>query len=338
MSARADETSAKTDAEPASDDFVDHRNVTSLPLLRRRTTSKDRPMKNRAIALSLLSSVLVACAVGSNVSEDPETSLESQRDLPSTSATASTDASADARRKETGNDDAAAPNVPDAGSNPAPDASSPTLSDAGSTGTDGGSTGTDASVLVQDASTTDASTGSAPRFGAGEILITEVQFDPSGAEPDGEWIEVLSLATSPRTLKGLTLRDGAGRSRLVADDVVLTPGAYTVLARSRTAARTQGVPDTAIAYEYGTGESSSAGVILANGSTGSVAILTGTQELVRVPYGSFSIAGNGSGKSYELRGTAFSQVLQTSAQFCVSERSYGASGGFGTPGAASSCL
>lgn len=288
-------------------------------------------MKTRAIAFSLLSSVLVACAVGSNAADDPETSLESQRPLPTDG-----DASADARPStpSRAGDDASsspAPTPTDAGTTPRPDASVPTPSDAGSTGAD-------AAIPVQDASTTDASTGgSAPRVGAGELLITEVQFDPSGAEPDGEWIEVLSLATSPRTLKGLTLRDGAGRIRLVADDVVLAPGVYTVLARSRTAARTQGVPDTAIAYEYGNGESSGSGVILANGSTGSIAILTGTQELVRVPYGSFSISGNGSGKSYELRGTTFSQALQTSAQFCVSERSYGASGGFGTPGAASSC-
>ena len=288
-------------------------------------------MKTRAIALSLLSSVLAACAVGSNVGDDPETSLESQRPLP-----ADRDASTDARPSapRSSDEDAAsspAPTTTDAGSTPRADASVPSPTDAGSTGTD-------ASIPVQDASTTDASTGgSAPRAGAGELLITEVQFDPSGAEPDGEWIEVLSLATSPRTLKGLTLRDGAGRSRLVADDVVLVPGVYTVLARSRSAARTQGVPDAAIAYDYGTGETSGSGVILANGSTGSIAIVSGTQELVRVPYGSFSISGNGSGKSYELRGTSFSQVLQTSTQFCVSERAFGASGAFGTPGAASSC-
>jgi hypothetical protein len=287
-------------------------------------------MKTRAIALSLLSSVLVACAVGSNVSDDPETSLESQRPLP-TDRDASTDARASTPTRS-GNEDASSSQPPtDAGTTPRPDASVPSPTDAGSTGTD-------AAVSVQDASTTDASTGSgAPRAGAGELVITEVQFDPSGAEPDGEWIEVLSLATSPRTLKGLTLRDGAGRSRLVADDVVLLPGVYTVLVRSRSAARTQGVPDAAIAYDYGTGETSGSGVILANGTTGSIAIVSGTQELVRVPYGSFSIAGNGSGKSYELRGTSFSQVLQTSAQFCVSERAFGASGAFGTPGAASSC-
>lgn len=288
-------------------------------------------MKTRAIALSLLSSVLVACAVGSNVSDDPETSLESQRPLP-----ADRDASTDARPStpRSGNEDASSspsPGPADAGSTPRADASAPSPTDAGSTGTD-------AAIPVQDASTTDSSTGgSAPQVGAGEIVITEVQFDPSGAEPDGEWIEVLSLASSPRTLKGLTLRDGAGRSRLVADDILLQPGVYTVLVRSRSAARAQGVPDSAIAYDYGTFETSGSGVILANGTTGSIAIASGTQELVRVPYGSFSLAGNGSGKSYERRGTSFSQVLQTSAQYCVSERAFGASGAFGTPGAASSC-
>ena len=92
--------------------------------------------------------------------------------------------------------------------------------------------------------------------------------------------------------------------------------------------------DHDIVYDYSAGLGSSSGVLLANGSSGSIALFVGTTEIARVPYGSFGL-GAGTGKSLELRAGAFPTVAQAS-HFCVGTSAFG-TGSFGTPGRASSC-
>jgi len=270
--------------------------------------------------LALVSLALVtACATGVAVDDDDPPSLASSRALPEApSASPSapqTTPEAGATRDASVASDAATPPKP-----AAPDAG-PIAPDAGT---------------VQDASTSpDTSAGGATtQAGPGEILVTEVMFDPAGSEPNDEWIEVTCVAPGPRSLRGLTLRDGAGRTHTITDDVVVAPGAYVVLARSRASARAQGITDAVIVYEYGAGQGSGAGVILANGATGAIALARGTTELVKVPYGGFSISTT-EGQSLELRPGMAPSVAQ-SAHFCASTGQLGAL--LATPGRASSCL
>jgi hypothetical protein len=80
----------------------------------------------------------------------------------------------------------------------------------------------------------------------GEVLVTEVLYDPSSPEPASEWIEVHNAASSARSLSGLTLVDGAGRTKVIGPGVELAPGAYAVLVRSSSGAVAAKVPSSAI--------------------------------------------------------------------------------------------
>jgi len=171
-----------------------------------------------------------------------------------------------------------------------------------------------------------------PQAAAGDIVISEVLFDPSGAEPESEWIEIGCRATSARTLRGLTLEDGAGRTHVITTDVVVSPGKFVVLARTRASALAQGIAAADIGYEYGAGLGASAGVILANGSSGAISILSGATALVRVPYGTFNTGA--SGASIEQKLTAAPGVA-VAADYCVSTTPFGTQ--LGTPGRAPVC-
>ena len=149
---------------------------------------------------------------------------------------------------------------------------------ASTSGDPGGTSGTDAGGKpppTQDASApVDAAPPppTVPKPSAGEVLITEVMYATFAPEPAGEWLELHSMVTSVRTLSGLTLKDGAGRTHTIVG-LTIAPGAYVVLARNKSAAMTAKVPSGAIAYEYGTGLPDNAGILLTNGATGTVSLL-----------------------------------------------------------------
>lgn len=279
------------------------------------------PLSSPLAKAALLSLAFVtACATGVAVDDDDPPSLASSRTLPELpSASPSPSPS---------------PSTPDGGAPRDASSAVDAATAPGTSPTDAGSPTPDATP-VQDASTSpDTSTGgTAPQAGPGDVQVSEVMFDPEGSEPNDEWIEVTCVAAGPRSLRGLTLRDGAGRTHTIADDVAVAPGAYVVLARSRAAARAQGIADTAIGYEYGAGQAQGSGIILANGSTGAIALVRGTTELVKVPYGAFSIT-TAEGQSLELRPGMTPSVAQAS-HFCASAQ-LGALRA--TPGRASSCL
>lgn len=153
-------------------------------------------------------------------------------------------------------------------------------------------------------------------------MVSEIAYDPSGSEPEGEWFEVTNLSSATVDLRGLTIRDGAARSHTIAQTTLVAPGAFVVLARSSSAA----VAPAPIAYVYGAGASASTGIILANGSTGALELANGSTVLQRVPYGSYSH--DASGTSIQLRALAYAAVPQGSA-FCV--------GTSPSPGQKSSC-
>lgn len=235
------------------------------------------------------------------------------------------------------------PSLPgvDAGSNPVP-----TQGQLGAGGTDSGtdttgsSGGTDSgakSAFAGDAAGgVDAAPAApaVPKPAAGEVLITEVMYSTFTPEPASEWIEIYSKAASVRSLSGLTLKDGGGRTHVIAAGLTIAPGAYVILSRDKTAAVSAKVPASAIVYEYGTGLPDNAGIVLANGATGGIALLDGATTLVSVPYGPwFSQSG---GSSIQLKALGSAQE-SASAGWCLSLNTWTSGSAKGTPGAASDC-
>jgi hypothetical protein len=198
----------------------------------------------------------------------------------------------------------------------------------------------DAGVDSGKTSTPTQDSGPAPTTGtkpaAGEVLISEIMYNPSGSEPDGEWIEVYNASTGARTLTGLTLRDGAGRVHSIGGNVVLAAGQYGVLVRSRTAATAAKIPAAAIVYEYGAGQTPTTGILLANGTTGSVALLNGSTTITSAMYGSMFSGQTTTGRSVQLK-VLTQSAQQTASSWCVSATAWAAGAEMGTPGAASDC-
>jgi hypothetical protein len=228
------------------------------------------------------------------------------------------------------------PNLPSVdasyGSAPAPGRRSepePEDSGAGSnnSGEDSGGkiTGPDASV--------DAGPPPPPKPSAGEVVISEVMYDTFGTEPASEWIELHNKASGVRALSGLTIKDGGGRVHVIGPGLTIAPGAYVVLARTKSGAIAAKVPASVIVYEYGTGLPDNGGVLLANGTTGGVSLLSGSVAIADAPYGGwFSQSG---GSSVQLH--AMAGVTSSKASWCLSLYVWAAGSDKGTPGAAEDC-
>ena len=229
------------------------------------------------------------------------------------------------------------PSIPglDAGSNPTPGRPGTDGTDAG-TDPSGSSGGTDAggkSAFSGDGGGADAAPA-LPKPAAGEILITEVMYSTFLPEPASEWIEIYSKATAVRSLGGLTLKDGGGRTHVIAAGLTIAPATYVILSRNKTEAITAKVPAAAVVYEYGTGLPDNAGIVLANGATGGISLLDGTTTLVSVPYGPwFSQSG---GSSIQLKALDAAQE-STSAGWCLSLNTWTTGSEKGTPSTASDC-
>ena len=166
----------------------------------------------------------------------------------------------------------------DAAYDPRPATSQSATVDAGASSSSGSSSGGSKGTTPTPGGSATSSSGgtppasSAPKPTQGEVLVTEVMYDPSTPEPGSEWIEVYNAAPTARSLSGLTLFDTAGRAHTIGAGVELAPGAYKVLVRNQAGAVAAKVPAAAILYEYGAGVDDSSGVLLVNGSTGAVLI------------------------------------------------------------------
>jgi len=166
-------------------------------------------------------------------------------------------------------------------------------------------------------------------------------FDSHGAEPDSEWFEVTNVASSPRSLGGLTLTDGVGHSHLVSGTVVVAPRARVILVRNRATALAAGVPEAAIAYEYGTGLSVAAGILLSNNAAGAISLSDGQQVIHAVPYGTWLRSANASaGATFQMRASAMGAAsgLSEFSAWCVASTRWASGPERGTPGAASNCM
>lgn len=172
-----------------------------------------------------------------------------------------------------------------------------------------------------------------PKPAQGEVLITEVMYDPfGGAEPDGEWFELHSMVSTPRSLGGLVLSDGGGRTHTIAAGTTIEGGAYVVFARKKSAANK--VPASVLAYEYGESLPSNAGVQLANGATGALYLRSGGAVIAQAAYGGwFSQSG---GSSVQLDVLDFTASADKSS-WCLSYATWTSGSDKGTPGAPSDC-
>lgn len=192
---------------------------------------------------------------------------------------------------------------------------------------DSGSPGRDASVPPVDA----GPAGAKPA--AGEVLITEVMYNPSGPEPDEEWIEITNVASASRDLRGLTIKDGSGRTHSISASVHVASGAYVVLARDRAGATAAKLPVSSIVYEYGAGATASGGVLLGNSGSGGVSIYDGSTLVAGSNYGGWYTT---DGQSLQLK-TPTAAASTAKASWCVSSTAWAAGADKGTPGAASDC-
>lgn len=170
----------------------------------------------------------------------------------------------------------------------------------------------------------------------GDLVISEVMYDPSGTEPDTEWLEIYNTTSSAKSLNGLILKDGASRTHTIAKSpaIDVQPGAYVVLARDKSAAIGEMIPSNVIVYEYGAGVSSGQGVSLTNSSTGAIYLLSGSTQIARADYaGWFSSA---SGASIQLKTPTYSASASAS-NWCLSTKTWASGSDKGSPGAAANC-
>jgi Lamin Tail Domain len=172
---------------------------------------------------------------------------------------------------------------------------------------------------------------------AGEVIISELLYDPSGTEPDNEWIELFNTTAADKLLTGLVLTDGGGRTHTIGGPQVVIPaGAYVLLARSKAAASAAKVSATAILYEYGAGLATTDGILLANGSTGGLTLADGATQIAQAPYGGWFTQTSPGGHSIELKGTTGAQA-GVAAGWCLASKTWATGSDQGTPGAASDC-
>jgi hypothetical protein len=251
--------------------------------------------------------------------------FDAARDLAS-DAGRSLDAFAEPDATDAWSKSAAQPSVATNGEvNPDSGTGSPDVGDATDDGTfDGGDGGGDSN----------APTPVTPS--AGDLLITEVMFYPSGPEPQSEWFEVYNPTGMPLLLSGLTIQDGYPRAHVIASNppVVAPPLAYVLLVRNGLAATDNLLPPAAVVYEYGAGLPADQGIQLQNGLAGDVSLWSGTTLLVDVPYGPWGMASVG--QSIELASLQFTSNT-TQAAWCLGQYSWAAGADYGTPGRASDC-
>jgi len=159
-------------------------------------------------------------------------------------------------------------------------------------------------------------------------------YDASGAEPDGEWIELYNKASSARSLAGLTLVDGGNRTHTIKAGTTIAAGAYVVFVRNRSVSTTAGVPGAASAYEYGAGLTSAAGIRAPNGSTGALGLKDGALSIAKSAYGGcYTTSG---GASIQMKTLGYASGSNKS-EWCVSASSWSGATDKGTPGQANDC-
>ena len=253
-------------------------------------------------------------------------------------------------KKDSGTKEAGGNEDDDAG----PDAGSDAETDAGDTdagdgdagdggGSDGGETDAGEAGVDGGEDAGDSGSSTAIKPAQGDVVISEVMYNPSAAaETDAEWIELYNTTAEPRLLGGLVLKDGADRTHTIRPGLVIAPGAYVVLASTQAGVTAANVPAGVIVYDYNTGVPTTDKVQLSNNTNGKVSLLDGATEIARANYG--PTTGNGglglssadNGQSIQLKTLTYA-AAGLKASWCYSPNVWVAGSDKGTPGAASDC-
>jgi len=187
---------------------------------------------------------------------------------------------------------------------------------------------------VPDGAVPDGGTGTA--FAAGELLVTEIMYDPKGTEKTHEWFEIYNNTTRTVDLLGLALRVGSNISsakpHTISRSQKLSPGGYLAIIRSTADPALKGYVWSGMPY-------------LANsGST--VRLESRGKTVFEVTYkngsGGWPKLSSNAGKSIQLSGKLLGagpgKVSATAAaapaNWSAATTSYGTEGNMGTPGSA----
>ena len=171
----------------------------------------------------------------------------------------------------------------------------------------------------------------------GEVVVSEVLYNPAGTEPAEEWFELYNTTGLPKLLSGLVLKDGSGRAHTIpaSPAVVIAPASYYLLVHTKSAAIAVNLPGAALAYEYGDAPAND--VQLTNGSTGAIFVLNGATQIAQSNYGPFAFtASQASGVSIELK-TLTNAASLVKSNWCLSTTAWPGGNGKGTPSAANDC-
>ena len=219
--------------------------------------------------------------------------------------------------------------------------------DAGKDAGDAGDGGKDAGDAGEDAPSDGFDTnGGSVKPTQGEIVISEVMYNPSGTETKEEWIELHNNAATERDLSGLKLKDGASpvHYHTIRAGTVIAPGAYVVFASEKAGAIAAKVPAGVVVYDYNTGLDVADRIVLGNSESGSIVLLDGVTEIARAKYGSVAKLGAGAIVHYSAPDGVSIQLKEltyagsgVAANWCYSPNAWVAGSDKGTPGAPSDC-
>ncbi len=168
--------------------------------------------------------------------------------------------------------------------------------------------------------------------GAGEVIISEVMYNPRGALADeqAEWIELYNTTDRQLVLEGCTL-EAEGQPNPLALDFAIDAGAYVLLARSADPAVNGGLQGVTQVFDFPLGNNGSR-LELSCGQTGI--------DVLDYDVGGFFVAANGAAISLD-PDALDADLNDQGVQWCLAADPYFADPGgdpaldnFGTPGAA----
>lgn len=164
-------------------------------------------------------------------------------------------------------------------------------------------------------------------IGYGDLLITEIMYDPSAVtDTEGEWFEIYNNSTSDVDINQLVIRR-ASDLHIVNQEVIISPGEYFVLARSENATSSP-------KYVYGsdiTLTNTGAELIIANYGTDG----TNGSEIASIDYGAPGFP-DPTGASINLDPSYFNvEQAKSGSSWCESIVAYD-TGDLGTPGSVNS--
>lgn len=166
-----------------------------------------------------------------------------------------------------------------------------------------------------------------PSPGAGEVVVTEIMYDPQGelSEERAEWVELYNNTQEALRLDGCLFRDNDPTHRAPLDGLVMAPQSYLVLGRTLDMAMNGGI---AAAATFGFG--------LNNGGDSAV-VACGEQIIDEVAYSAAGgFPGAAAATAINLDPQAYGLDNAVGASWCLATTTYysGATPHLGTPGAA----